>query len=141
MATTGAVTVTTSLNVQAGVVVRFRASTYILVNGSLTTSGTVPLPVTFTADADTVGGAPAPGAWYGILGMGAVYHTVNPRLFPDQIAWIVNHAEDRALFFDVSFADIVAAIAPALKTVELYVAMTDRALGQYERKPTLTKAA
>ena len=66
-------------------------------------------------------------AWYGIAGIGAIYHTLNPRLFPDQIAWIANHAEDRALFFDVSFADIVAAIAPALKTVELYVALTDRA--------------
>ena len=34
-------------------------------------------------------------AWYGITGVGAIYHTVNPRLFPDQIAWIINHAEDR----------------------------------------------
>ena len=37
-------------------------------------------------------------AWYGIMGIGAIYHTVNPRLFPDQIAWIVNHAEDRLMF-------------------------------------------
>ena len=65
--------------------------------------------------------------WYGIAGIGAIYHTLNPRLFPDQIAWIANHAEDRALFFDISFADIVAKIAPALKKVELYVALTDRA--------------
>ncbi len=36
-------------------------------------------------------------AWYGILGIGAIYHTVNPRLFPDQIAWIINHAEDRVM--------------------------------------------
>ena len=34
-------------------------------------------------------------AWYGIAGLGAIYHTVNPRLFPEQIAWIINHAEDR----------------------------------------------
>ena len=34
-------------------------------------------------------------AWYGIIGIGAVYHTLNPRLFPEQIAWIINHAEDR----------------------------------------------
>ena len=39
-------------------------------------------------------------AWYGVLGLGAIYHTVNPRLFPDQIAWIVNHAGDRAMFTD-----------------------------------------
>ena len=42
-------------------------------------------------------------AWYGITGIGAVYHTVNPRLFPDQIAWIVNHAEDRMMIIDVTF--------------------------------------
>src|SRR5690606_34223569 len=36
-------------------------------------------------------------AWYGIMGMGGVYHTLNPRLFPEQIAWIMNHAEDKAL--------------------------------------------
>ncbi len=65
--------------------------------------------------------------WYGIAGIGAIYHTLNPRQFPDQIAWIANHAEDRALFFDISFADIVARIAPSLERVELYVALTDRA--------------
>ena len=65
--------------------------------------------------------------WYGITGMGAVYHTLNPRLFPDQIAYIVNHAGDRALFFDIGFADLVARIAPQLKTVKLFVALTDRA--------------
>ena len=36
--------------------------------------------------------------WYGVGGIGAITHTVNPRLFPDQIAWIINHAEDRILF-------------------------------------------
>ena len=40
--------------------------------------------------------------WYGLLGIGAVYHTVNPRLFPDQIAWIINDAEDRLLFVDLT---------------------------------------
>src|SRR5262249_41257015 len=43
--------------------------------------------------------------WYGIAGMGGVYHTLNPRLFPDQIVYIANHAEDRALFFDICYAD------------------------------------
>ncbi len=66
-------------------------------------------------------------SWYGIAGIGAVYHTLNPRLFPDQIAWIANHAEDRALFFDITFAELVAKLAPHLKTVEFYVALTDRA--------------
>ncbi len=42
-------------------------------------------------------------AWYGIMGIGAIYHTLNPRLFPEQIAWIMNHAEDRALLVDLTF--------------------------------------
>ena len=66
-------------------------------------------------------------AWYGIAGLGAVYHTLNPRLFADQLVYIVNHAEDRMLFFDTSFVDLVAQIAPRLSSVELYVALTDRA--------------
>src|ERR1700680_486875 len=44
-------------------------------------------------------------AWYGILGIGAIYHTVNPRLFADQIVWIVNHAEDRMMMTDLTFVD------------------------------------
>ncbi len=42
-------------------------------------------------------------AWYGITGLGAVYHTVNPRLFEDQIVYILNHAEDRILLLDLTF--------------------------------------
>jgi fatty-acyl-CoA synthase len=65
--------------------------------------------------------------WYGIAGVGAVYHTLNPRLFPDQIVYIANHADDKVIFFDITFADLVAQIAPKLPGVELYVAMTDAA--------------
>lgn len=65
-------------------------------------------------------------AWYGAMCMGAVLHTVNPRLFPDQIAWIINHAEDKILFFDTTFTPIVEKIAPLLNTVQTYVALTDR---------------
>ena len=65
--------------------------------------------------------------YYGVSGTGAVLHTINPRLFPEQIEYIVNHAEDRYLFFDVTFAPLVARLAPALKGVKGYVAMTDRA--------------
>ncbi len=65
-------------------------------------------------------------AWYGAMGMGAILHTVNPRLFPEQIAWIINHAEDKILFFDTTFTPIVEKIAPMLKTVQTYVAFTDR---------------
>ncbi|HET9618538.1 MAG TPA: 3-(methylthio)propionyl-CoA ligase [Pseudolabrys sp.] len=66
-------------------------------------------------------------AWYGILGVGAVYHTVNPRLFPDQIVWIVNHAEDRMMFVDLTFVPLLEKIADRLPTIERYVILTDAA--------------
>ena len=56
-------------------------------------------------------------AWYGILGLGAVYHTVNPRLFPDQIAWIINHAEDRLVFADLTFVPLLEQLADRLPTI------------------------
>ena len=49
--------------------------------------------------------------WYGIAGTGAIYHTVNPRLFPEQIAWIMNHAEDKIAFVDLTFVPLLEAIA------------------------------
>jgi fatty-acyl-CoA synthase len=64
--------------------------------------------------------------YFGVSGSGAVLHTVNPRLFAEQITYIVNHAEDRILFFDVTFAGLVGQLAPELSTVHTYVAMTDR---------------
>jgi acyl-CoA synthetase (AMP-forming)/AMP-acid ligase II len=65
--------------------------------------------------------------YYAVAGSGAVIHTINPRLFPDQIAYIANHAEDKVVFFDVTFAPLIEKLAPQLKTVRHYVAMTDRA--------------
>ncbi len=65
--------------------------------------------------------------YFGVSGMGAVLHTINPRLFPEQIEYIVNHADDRYLFFDLTFAPLVAKLAPALSRVKGFVAMTDRA--------------
>jgi fatty-acyl-CoA synthase len=65
--------------------------------------------------------------YYGVSGMGAVLHTVNPRLFPEQIDYIVNHAEDSYLFFDLTFAPLIEKLVPLLKTVKGFVAMTDRA--------------
>ena len=65
--------------------------------------------------------------WYGILGIGAVYHTVNPRLFPEQIVWIVNHAEDRLLFTDLTFVPLLEKLANKLPTVERYIVLTDAA--------------
>jgi len=65
--------------------------------------------------------------YFGVSGMGAVLHTINPRLFPEQIAYIANHAEDQYLFFDLSFAPLIAKLAPQMKSVKGFVAMTDRA--------------
>lgn len=64
--------------------------------------------------------------YFGVSGTGAVMHTVNPRLFPEQISYIVNHAEDRVLFFDVTFAPLVSALASTFESVEHFVVMTDR---------------
>ncbi|HTS40774.1 MAG TPA: fatty-acid--CoA ligase [Xanthobacteraceae bacterium] len=66
-------------------------------------------------------------AWYGILGIGAVYHTVNPRLFPEQIIWIVNHAEDRMMMTDLTFLPMLEKFADKLKPIERYVVLTDAA--------------
>ena len=66
-------------------------------------------------------------AWYGIMGIGAVYHTVNPRLFPDQIAWIVNHAEDRIMMVDLTFVPLAEKLADKLNTIERYIILTDAA--------------
>ncbi len=66
-------------------------------------------------------------SWYGIMGVGGIYHTVNPRLFPDQIAWIINHAEDRMIMVDLTFLPIVEKIWDELNTIELVVVLTDAA--------------
>ncbi len=65
--------------------------------------------------------------YFGTSGIGAVCHTVNPRLFPEQITYIVNHAEDTFLFFDLTFLPLVEKLAPHCKGVRGWVAMTDRA--------------
>ena len=65
--------------------------------------------------------------WYGILGIGAVYHTVNPRLFTDQIAWIINHAEDRVIMTDVTFLPILEKIADRIPTIERTIVYCDAA--------------
>ena len=66
-------------------------------------------------------------AWYGILGLGAIYHTVNPRLFPEQIVWIVNHAGDRVMMVDLTFVPLLEKIADRLPTIERYIILTDAA--------------
>jgi len=66
-------------------------------------------------------------AWYGILGIGAIYHTINPRLFPEQITWIVNHAEDRVMLVDLTFVPLMEKLAARLPSIERYVILTDAA--------------
>jgi acyl-CoA synthetase (AMP-forming)/AMP-acid ligase II len=65
--------------------------------------------------------------YFAVSGIGAVLNTVNPRLFPEQIDYIVNHADNRVLFFDITFEALVAGLQPKLKTVGAFVAMTDEA--------------
>jgi len=65
--------------------------------------------------------------WYGVSGIGAVCHTVNPRLFPEQIAWIINDAEDRVLCADAMFVPLLEKLAPNLPSIERYVLLTDGA--------------
>ncbi len=65
--------------------------------------------------------------YYGVSGMGAVLHTINPRLFPEQIAYIANHAEDRIILTDLTFVPLLEAMADQLTGVEAFVIMTDRA--------------
>ncbi|MDP3252706.1 MAG: 3-(methylthio)propionyl-CoA ligase [Hydrogenophaga sp.] len=65
--------------------------------------------------------------YFGVSGTGRVLHTLNPRLHPDQLVWIVNHAEDRALCFDMSFLPLVKAVAARCPTVKHWVALCDAA--------------
>ncbi|MEI5677666.1 MULTISPECIES: fatty-acid--CoA ligase [unclassified Mesorhizobium] len=66
-------------------------------------------------------------AWYGIMGVGAVYHTLNPRLFPEQLVWIMNHAEDKAIFVDLTFLPLVEKIAAAVPSLKQVIVLTDKA--------------
>jgi 3-(methylthio)propionyl---CoA ligase len=65
--------------------------------------------------------------YFAVAGMGAVSHTVNPRLFQDQLAYIINHAEDRYVFFDLTFTGLVETLMPLCPGVRGWIAMADRA--------------
>jgi acyl-CoA synthetase (AMP-forming)/AMP-acid ligase II len=65
--------------------------------------------------------------YFAVSGAGAVLHTVNPRLHPDQITYIADHAEDQVLCFDMTFLPLIQAVARRSKTIRHFVAMTDRA--------------
>ena len=87
-----------------------------------------------TASGSATGWRRSPGTPGGISKRGTaspaselIYHTVNPRLFPEQIAWIVNHAEDRVMLTDLTFVPLLEKLADKLPTVERYVVLTDAA--------------
>jgi fatty-acyl-CoA synthase len=63
--------------------------------------------------------------YYAVAGSGAVIHTINPRLFPDQVAYIANHAEDKIVFYDSTFAPLIEKLKPQLATVKRFIALTD----------------
>ncbi len=75
--------------------------------------------------------------WYGTMGIGAVLHTLNPRLFPEQIAWIVNHAEDTHIFYDITFQPIIEAIKDKVPTVKHFIVLTDAAHKPQSAMPNL----
>lgn len=88
-----------------------------------------------TAHGMTAGGRIGTLAWnthrhlelyYAVSGAGAIVHTINPRLFPEQIEYIANHAEDEILCFDLGFKDLVEQVAPRLKTVKAFVALCNK---------------
>ena len=70
-------------------------------------------------------------AWYGVAGMGGVIHTINPRLFHEQLAYIVNHAADRVLLYDAMFAPIVEKLRPELSTVEHFIPFDGTGAGSF----------
>ena len=65
--------------------------------------------------------------YFGVSGSGRVVHTINPRLAPDQVAWIVNHAEDQVLCFDMTFLPIIKAVWSKCPTVKHWIALCDAA--------------
>ena len=75
--------------------------------------------------------------YYAISGTGAIAHTINPRLFHDQLVYIINHAEDAIVFFDLSFTALAEQLAPACKSVKHWVAMTDAAHLPHPKLPGL----
>ncbi|NNE40457.1 MAG: long-chain fatty acid--CoA ligase [Marinicaulis sp.] len=63
--------------------------------------------------------------YYAVAGIGAILHTINPRLGPENAAFVINHAEDSWLFYDMTFEPLVGALKPHLKNVKNYIALTD----------------
>src|SRR5262249_26046546 len=82
-------------------------------------------------------------AYFAIPCLGAVLHTLNLRLFPEQLSYVINHAEDRAIILDDSLVPLLAKVAPELKSVEHYIVVGDgdaSALGEVLRYEELIAA-
>ncbi|MDE0879144.1 MAG: long-chain fatty acid--CoA ligase [Sphingomonas bacterium] len=71
-------------------------------------------------------------AWYGTIGMGGVVHTINPRLFDDQLVYIANHAQDRVLMYDAAFQPLVDRLKEQLTSIEHYVVMDGAGDGSFD---------
>ena len=74
-------------------------------------------------------------AWYAVMGMGAVCHTLNPRLFADQLCYIINHAEDKILIVDATFLPLLAEHRAKMETVEAIIVLGDEALVRASAMP------
>ena len=72
--------------------------------------------------------------YYAVSGSGAILHTLNPRLFPEQLAWIINHAEDEVLCFDLTFISLIESLLPKIPTVKKFVLMADKSFMPKETK-------
>ena len=66
-------------------------------------------------------------AYYAVSGIGAILHTINPRLFTEQITYIANHAEDKVLLLDLTFVELLEKLSPELPSIETYIVLTDGA--------------
>jgi fatty-acyl-CoA synthase len=76
--------------------------------------------------------------WYGLMSLGVVVHTLNPRLFADQLAYIINHAEDQWLFIDLTFVPLLESLSDRLPRVKGYIVMTDEShMSKASRLPNL----
>ena len=76
-------------------------------------------------------------AWYAVMGLGAVCHTLNPRLFADQLCYIINHAEDRFLIIDATFLPLLAEHLDKLSGVERFIVLGDEAVARAANFPGL----
>jgi fatty-acyl-CoA synthase len=75
--------------------------------------------------------------YFGVSGFGGVLHTANPRLFPEQLEYIINHAQDQYLFFDACFLPLIEKLAPRLTSVKAYIVLTEKQLVPSSSLPQL----